>query len=211
MSVPTHLIDGTGGKTRARITDDEALQVSVVPPSNAAALTPEQLTRQKYYSAFLVDSADSPDMNIDGSTIPVEFKTKPVAGQAIHIRELRFEFESGKMNLNNVEVRRFGDAGGAAGITNGLDAFTEQGGEVQELFIEPTKRMSDFFRYVDGHTNIVDGVAVGIDLLIWIWTFAEDVTLPEGTLDEIVVRVNDDLTALQKFRVIASGWRELAE
>jgi len=208
MSCRFTLKDGRGRPNQAGVSEDHAVLVTVVPPANAIDLTDDQLTRRKLYNAALVDAGESSDMNVDGSVTPVEFSTTQLSEQVVHVQELRFIFHDSQLNMDSNEARRFGSAAGLGGLTNGLTGFLVQGGQQFDIIIDPIAHMGQFFTYNEGIRNVIDGIAVGTDLLVWIFQFSVDLTLPDGTLDKLTIVVNDDLTSMTLFKAVVVGWRE---
>jgi hypothetical protein len=70
--------------------------------------------------------------------------------------------------------------------------------------------IGDFLTYADDFTNLVNSVGTQEDYLAFDFLFESraPVVLTEGTLDSITIRINDDLTAIDKQVAIARGYQE---
>lgn len=212
MSIKVLLEDGgLGSGRKVAVTGDNALPVTVVP-RRACDQAEELLTRVKYFQGRATDENGSVDLNVDGSVNPVEFLIRPPVGQLISVREIRFRFEGNDLDMTTNDARKFGAAAGVGGLGNGIEAFIEQGGERQDLLVEPIDQMSGFFNYATSLFNVPNAIDVNKDILVWVvdLKLLVPIPLPEAGLDRIVIRVNDDLTAIDLFQVIAVGQREPA-
>ena len=214
MVAKIHITDGgkQGTGRKAGVTSDNALPVTQVPRL-ANDQTDEQLTRIKYFSGLFVrdDGSGSTDLRVDGSVTPVDFVIAPPPGEMIQLREIRYIFEDSSLDMGGNDVRRFGSAAGTGGLVNGLESFIEQGAGVQNLFVEPINHMSEFFWYVSDFFNIPNATANNVDLLTWIidLKLLVPILVVSSNTDRVVVRINDDLTAMtDKFQVLAIGQRE---
>lgn len=207
MSVGLRIRDGEGSGREAGVTQDRALKVSVVNRT-ASDATVEELTRVKQLRSFL-QNGGSVDMNVDGSATPVEFIHEADTGIAKWITGVRFLFHSDNMELDTNDFRRFGAAAIAPGLANGLTFFVLQGGTQTSFFPDPVKAVGDFMSYADDYTNFINSVGTQTDFLSFDFKFDEPVALPEGSEDKIVVKVEDNLTALDLFKVIVRGYQEV--
>lgn len=202
-----------GTDSQAAVTPDGALRVVNIS-RHAGDLNQEQLTRDRLYNDRLVDASGSPDMNVDGSVTPVEFDVPSTTDEITSIRGLRMVFHSGDCNMGSNDVRRFGDAAGFGGLTNGLQIIIKQAGVETSLTPDPIIRMGDFFTYTlwPEPANVVDGITVGTDLLVWVIDFKQLIPIPisDSSLDRVFVRVRDDLTAIQLFQTFLEGEKEPA-
>ena len=212
--MPMHTVlqdGGLGGHKKAAVTSDCALRVTQID-RKLSDLTIDQLTRVKFFNGLFerADGSGSTSLNVDGSVTPVDFVINPPAGQAIQVRELRFILEGGDMSMTTNDARKFSTAAGTAGLTNGLECFIEQGGEQNNIFVEPIQHMSEFFNYITDFYNVPDGVAVNVDILTWVIDLKLLVPIPvaDSSVDRVVVRVNDNLTSINKFQVLTTGQRE---
>jgi len=207
MSLKSRIVDGEGSGSEAGVTPDHLVKVGRVPVS-ARDLTIDQLTRLQFFSAFLADEAGSQDIDVDGSTTPVEFFIERVEGQVLHIKSIRFVLNDEQMNMGGGEARRFASAAASPGLTNGVEMFVEQGGTTQSIFNTPVKQMADFWQYSTDFLSAVGAFGAGEDFLSFDFDLDQAVVLAEKSVDRFVVKVMDDLTSINFFKVIARGWRE---
>jgi hypothetical protein len=112
--------------------------------------------------------------------------------------------------MNTNDFRRFGAAtAGGTPLTNGITLKVTQGGLVTDFFIAPITRMGDFFNYSDSYLNIINAITSQSDFLYFDFNFDSTVVLPPGTTDQIAMTVNDNLTAIDLFKVIVRGYQEI--
>jgi len=211
--IEVHLGNGGGSGTLADVTSNGALCTSVVPvpgkdvkASNAQAI--------KNLSGKFVNASDSASMNVDGSSIAVEFS---IGSNTTHIRtikEVRLLFHSTQMDITSNEARRFGAAAASPGLTNGLTLHTDQTGVTTNIFIDPVQVIGEFYNYAAGGLNTAiindkDAVAASTDLLLIIIKLAAPVVLMAGSTDKVAVTVQDDLQALAKFEAYYYGTQQV--
>ena len=205
--IKTQLTDPQTGN-KAKVLGTGAQLVSVSEPS-ANDLTLEQLTQLKW-SAVNFTNSGSEDLNVDGSVTPVEFTIESVSTSVFFLQKVRFIFHSGDMDFSaGQDIRKFGAAAGTAGLTNGLEFESFQGGIIEPVFLTPIQRMTDFLSYVDDFINVVQGIGVTTDFATFDFSFFQPIVLPADALDKLTICVRDDLTALTLFQVIGTGWKEV--
>jgi len=207
MSFPSKIVDGGGTNRAAVVTENNELKVTVAPFS-AASFSAEDITRQKYFTAFATDSVGSFDLAVDGSSTPVSFSVRAVVGQITWVTRIRFLFNGTQLDMSGPEARRFGPAAGTSGLTNGLKCWVEQGGIVSEFYNEPVTHMNDFWSYTDEFVNAIGAIAANTDFLSWDIDLPKAVAIPASSSDRIVVQVRDDLTSFDLFQVVMRGWKE---
>ncbi len=210
MPAPVVVIEpGSGAALEVR---ERAARVTVahVDP------TPAEASRVRLFSAFLTTAAGSQDMTVDGSTTAQLFRvTADTAAdpklRAIH--SIRLTIHDSQMKIDSNEIRRFGSAAAAPGLTNGLKLSVSQGGTITELFADPVQSVSDFYRYSGGPSvaaaaaihNVVDGVAAGTDIVYVQIEIPAPVLLYPGSLDYVGITVQDDLTTITLLEAQALG------
>lgn len=140
-------------------------------------------------------NADSPDMNVDGSGTPVDFVYEVPLGKTL---KLERSFLAMKDGVSDFTSTNFGAISGS--LTNGVDIIiTHLGAEyllaTWKTNFDISLTMYDFFN------PYKDGAYAGR------WTFSKDVgnpfTLEQG--DKIIIRIKDDLTALDLFQMSIKG------
>jgi hypothetical protein len=199
-----------GSGRSAQVTEGRALKVTTVQPS-ARELSPAELARFQYFSLYF-SRRDAPtdfDLNVDGSVTPVDFRVQRQPEQVLYIKRVRFVFHDEQMDISGGEARRFASAAAPPGLTNGIEFFTDQVGERVDIFNEPVKQMADFWQYADDFTAVTGALGAGEDFLSWDIVFEQPVVITQGSIDRVSIIVNDDLTNINRLRVIASGYREV--
>lgn len=209
MSTPSQIKDGTGQPYAAKVTPGNAVKVTNVPPSGLD-LSDAELARFQYFNTYFLNGT-SPDMNVDGSVTPVTFQVSRAPGQLLYIKRVRFVFHDEQMDMSGGEAKRFGSVANDPGLTNGLRFFTDQTGLEINAFNEPVRTMADFWQYADDFVSVTSAIAGGnnIDFLSWDIVFVREVVITQGSIDRLAVVVSDDLTSMDLFRVIATGFREV--
>jgi hypothetical protein len=207
------ITDGQGFNGQAGTTGKNSLKVTNVDPISLE-LTPEELTRRKQLRAFLVNSSNSSDLNVDGSVTPQVFSIKGEADKVKWITEIRIVLKGANLEVKGQDFKRFGLATGAnTPLTEGLKFYVEQGGTTTNFFIEPIRTIGEFMNYADEEpSNFINAVGSQEDALYFKFLFRDvPITLPQGTIDKVVVEVRDNLTAIDEFKVIAAGSQEISE
>jgi hypothetical protein len=210
MSIDTLIRDGVGGRFTAQVNSDNALKVyqselSLADESEAGYVS---LTRKKQYRDWLRTNGGSYEMNVNGSVTPVLFEETSQADRVKWIVSWRFILNGTYLELSTNDFRRFGAAAIAPGLTNGLQFYFVQGGRQIDVFLENVKKIGDFMDYADDYTNLINAVSAQSDYLAFDFVFDQPVALPAGSHDKIVMKVSDDLTAMELMRVVVRGWQE---
>ena len=206
------LKDGASGR-RARVSlqNTQVVGQQHLPASEIPA---EILAAQKVLRGFFLDSAGSRDMNIVGALPGTTFEFPFAPNLVQFVFKVRFIIHGGRFNLDTpAELRRFGNAAGAGGLTNGILFFTVQGGVTTQIFSDPVQETGDFFQYNDnpgGFLNFPNGIANNVDFLSIDVSFTDPVVLA-ARLDTLVITIRDDLTALDLFHAVAIGTQETFE
>ena len=207
MAVSSQILDGTGDGYLAAVNSQNALKVTTLPLSSRG-LDANDLANIRQLREFLVDASSSNAMNVDGSTTSVEFTIAAAAARTRWVTGLRLILEGVNLEINTNDFRRFGAAAISPGLTNGVEIITEQQGETVTITKEPVQNIGSFLTYNNEYLNLVNSVGVQEDLLRFDFSFDQPVVLVEGSLHRVVVRINDDLTATDKFVAIARGYEE---
>jgi hypothetical protein len=209
MALHARIRDGEGSNRTAGVTEEHAVKVALVEQS-ANSIPLEQLIRQKQLRTFLTNSSSSKDLNVDGSATPVEFSLEGEEGSTKWILRLRVLLNDVNMEIATNDFRRFGTATAASTpLTNGIEFFTEQSGVVTDFVAESVKTIGEFMNYASDFVNFVNSVGTQEDFLSFDFTFDVPIVLPAGAADRIVCRVNDDLTDVDLFQILAFGYQEL--
>lgn len=208
MALKSQITDGTGTHRKAKVSSDHALFVTAIP-ARAGDLPEGLASASKLYRAYMTNSSGGTGLNVNGSTTAVSFKINAGSDRQISVYQLRVIFNAAQMQIETNEIRRFGPAAAAPGLTNGLIFRTTQSGVVTNIFVEVVKNIGDFLNYSDSYLNLKDSIANGTDLLIFTFDFVEPIALEAQSTDSLEMVVQDDLTTVELFRVIARGTQEL--
>jgi hypothetical protein len=209
--IDVRISDGDGNGNSAGVTSDQALKVAIVE-SSANSIPIEQLLRRKQFRSYMVDDDEPPNnsLNVDGSSDPAEFYLKPGNNTTKWLNGIRLLFHGTDLELDTNDFRRFGPCTSVnTPLNNGVELFVIQSGIRTDIVAEPVTRMGEFLSYADGYVNLVNAVTVTEDFLSFDFYFDVPIILPPGTNDRLVCRINDDLTALSLFKIIARGYQEL--
>lgn len=206
MSTPTTIVDGRGTETRVGVTSNGALKVAI-QPTPARDIASAEVSMRRYSSSFFED-ANGADMNVDGSVASVDFSVRSVPDRVVYITQVRMIFHGGSMVISGNDSRRFSTAYGTGGMPNGIEFIAKQGNVLTNIFALPIKVLGDFYAYQDSFINDGDAVAVGVDFFMAVFNFDNPIVLHPALLDRLIIRVNDDLTALDLWNSLARGWYE---
>lgn len=208
MSMLIKIKDGLGKAYKAHVNSRNALRVSIVDSPSDDDL--ENLTTKKLFRGFLADSGGGLGLNVNGSTTPVDFQLSANSSRLYWITSLRFLFEGNNLELDTNDFRRFGLATNQnAELTNGLQLFVFQGGVQTDIFASPVKTMGQFLSYSDSFLNIKNAITSQSDFLSFDFNFGVPVLIVAGSNDRVVVRVSDNLTAIDSFKVVVRGYQEI--
>jgi hypothetical protein len=213
MSLPITIKDSEGTGYQAGVTKDHALKVTIITPSAASSSLPElvALTARKQLRVFATNVVGGgTDLNINAAATPVEFKVVADPTTVRWFTSARVLFNGVNLEMDSQDFRRFGAATSiGAALTNGVTLFTQQAGAKTDFFISPIVRMGDFFDVADSFLNIKNSISASSDFLSFDYVFDVPIVLVPGSVDEITARINDDLTAIDRFKVIFRGYQEL--
>ena len=200
--------DGEGTKRSAGVTTKHALKVSVLELS-AAEQSNADLTSSKMYRGYLENSLGSDDLNIDASVTPVLFKVGATSDATRWLTSVRVLFNGANMEIHTNDFRRFGLCTAVnTPLTNGIELYVLQGTVQTNLFVTPITTIGQFMDYADSYTNFINAIDNQSDFLSFDFIFEVPVVLPPGAPDYIAVKVADDLTNLDVFKVVARGYQE---
>lgn len=207
MPIRNHIEDGGGTGRLTDVTARDALKVQTMPET-AVGIPQRVLTALLVEREYLTNSAGSSSLNVNGSVTAVDFTIDAEPGVTKWITGFDVLLEDGQMDMSTTEFRRFGDA--AVTLTNGILIFAEQSGVTTNIAVDPIQIMGDFFNYADSYVNLVNAVAANTDFLRWTFMLDKPIVIPAGSQDRFVFRIRDDLTAMNSFKVVARGYKELA-
>ena len=211
MSVKTEIIDGRGRGRSAEVTPGGTLLVTP-QTETARGVDAETLANQLVLSERFVDESGSFEQVVDGSVTPVEFAIRAEQGFTKWVRGFRLVIIGPNLDISTNQLRRYGSA--AAGLTNGIQIESFQSGETASITAAPVSTIADYFLYQDDFLSLVSAISNNEDLLTFDFAFVRPVVLVEGSTDEVIIRIRDDLTAALNTAnasqfAISRGWKEL--
>lgn len=207
MTVRTEIKDGLGGGRAASVTEQNALLVSVLPQSSKG-VPASDLANLRQLRAYFEDGGGSNAQNVDGSTTPVEFSVSTVSGLTKWIVGFRLILEGARLEISTQDFRRYGNAATSPGLTNGVEVEAVQSGATVPITVEPVVTIGDYLQWADDFVNLINSVGTTEDYLHFDFSFDRPVVLVEGSTDRLVIRINDDLTAIDKQIAVARGYQE---
>lgn len=211
MSVKTEIIDGKGRGRSAEVTPGGTLLVTP-QTETARGIDPETIANQLVLSERFVDESGSFEQVVDGSVTPVEFAIRAEQGFTKWVRGFRLVIIGPNLDISTNQLRRYGATG--AGLTNGIQIESFQSGETASVTAAPVLTIADYFLYQDDFLSLVSAISNNEDLLTFDFGFVRPVVLVEGSTDEVIIRIRDDLTAALNTAnasqfAISRGWKEL--
>ena len=207
MTVRAEIKDGLGGGRAASVTEQNALLVSVLPQSSRG-VPASDLANLRQLRAYFEDAGGSNAQNVDGSTTPVEFSVSTVSGLTKWILGFRLILEGARLEISTQDFRRYGNAATSPGLTNGVEVEAFQSGATVPITVEPVVTIGDYLQWADDFVNLINSVGTTEDYLHFDFTFDRPIVLVEGSTDRLVIRINDDLTAIDKQIAVARGYQE---
>jgi hypothetical protein len=207
--IKVNIADSSNGR-KALVNSNNALDVSTLPvPYDAYITNQDAFEQSQVLYEYMTDSAGSNDMAIDASAAVTKFSISQTAKRIKIIESVKFIFHSANMNIESAESRRFGPVVG--GLTNGLVFQAKQKYSTQSLFLENVTVIGDFYKYIDNSTKIVndrDAISSGVDYFMVVMQLPNPVFIFPGTVEELKVEINDDLSGIELFNVVAVGRQE---
>lgn len=208
MPVKTLIQDGGGTGTKACVTSEKALLVSDLrlPPENVDLLV-------RPFRGYLRNSAGILDMRVDGSVTPVEFVVNAAVDGDRYIDSLSIIISDANASLNQF--------GALSALNNGIDIFYEDPILGNVTIANELRTNFDFVRLCGTGTpaigssadayraSNVDGNSEGYIMTLDfsdLFNIPWGVKLSKGTLLRLGFRINDDITGVDAFNVIAAGF-----
>ena len=211
MSVKAEILDGRGRGKSADVLPSGALSVQVLPET-ARGVDSASIANQLVLNQLFSDASGATEQAVDGSVTPVEFAIRAEQGVTKWVTGFRLTIIGPNLDIGTNQLRRY--ANNAAGLVNGIDIETLQAGEVVQIGVGPITTIADYFLYQRDFTSLVSAISNNEDLLTFDFEFDRPVVLVEGSTDEVVIRINDDMTAALSTSnasqfAISRGWKEL--
>lgn len=205
MPLKTNIIDGTGTRIHAKVTENHAL---LVENSSKISLPPiGQINTFRYTTAKLGSTggdSGTTSMNVDGSSTPQEFFIKADEGFDLHIMNIQVLIAD-----NVIDFSDFGNING--GLSTGFDLFVIEDGLQTDLITKAktTGQLLVSSPDMDSYQIInfqgVDDAQVIrypiVDLI------PNGIRIARGSTDLIKAVVNDDVTGLAELTVRIFGYK----
>jgi hypothetical protein len=150
-----------------------------------------------FFNEFL-ENGGSSDLNVDGSSTPVDFTLSPPSGKIYHIHKVLIGIEDTSINHD-----KFGGITG--GLTNGILFKVKENGTERDLIPVALKKNAGF--YVVAFDVTISSSTT--DILVARWDFSDSGTtlkLQDSTSDYLKLTVQDDLTTITQFKVLVQGY-----
>ena len=208
MSRTTKIEDGTGSGNYAKVSKEGYLytQEAPFPPVDAES----KLT---IYREFFTLNGDGTtiDMRVDGSVTPQRFWIQAEPDRDIYITSLSFKLADSGASLN--------EFGGIAALANGCRLYYEDlNGEINIgtgliTNFEIIRLCLGQPAFGEGNTAFIAGnVAGNSEGVIPVLDFRNfgfrwGLRLAAGSLNRLIIEINDNVTAIDAFDIIAYGFR----
>ena len=150
------------------------------------------LSQRKFF-----ENTGSLDLNVDGSSTPVEFLVTPNTGKIFYVYSISIVIEDNAINFTKF--------GGIIALTNGLDFKVTENG-LSEVTLTNIKTNGQFYTFAN---NVILESAT-IDILVAHINIKQStgtsIKLIDSNSDNLKIVINDNLTSINKFQVIARGY-----
>jgi len=201
-SSKNQIVDGMGTGLKSKVNKFSSLKVynqNIPDIDDPTLLVPK--------SGFLVDSNQSLDLRVDGSTTPVDFTLNALDKDDVFVSGISFKIADANAQLN-----RFGNL---PSLNNGLQLIYKSQDLGERILIDAVQTNFDLVRACQGvpafsqgtesfrASNIIGGSEGYLPVLKIkeVFSLPFGLRLKAGTLDQLIVRVRDDLTNLDAFDV----------
>ena len=138
-------------------------------------------------------------MTIDGSSTPVEFIITPSSGKKFIMTRLSFTIEDEAINFTKF--------GGISALSNGCDLLVKEGGEAERNLSAQGALKTNAQFYIAGLSTHIQSETT--DLLNSVIVFTEmgtSLVLKDSLSEYFKIVINDDLTNIKQFILIAQGY-----
>lgn len=198
------IIDGVGSGIKTRVNKFNALKVvnqNIPSFEDPTILVPN--------SGFLTDSNGSSNAVVDGSVQPIDFAVRALEDTDLYISGLSF-----KISDQNAVLNKWGTI---AALTTGVQIIYSNQELGERILVDNIKTNFDLIRACQGYpafassqgneafraSNIIGGSEGYLPVLKIkeIFSLPFGIRLKAGTLDRLIVRINDDITAIDAFDI----------
>ena len=209
--ISTVIKDGLGRDNEAEVTSNNSLKVTAVAAKGSE--NAEEVKRYKVWKEFFFDDlGTSKDMRVDGSVTPQLFQVRPNIEWIKYVTKVKIILSGIDTDIATNDFRKF-TKGFTTGLTNGVEFFVQQDGNITNIFAEPVTNLGQFLQYIDGHTSYSNSISASIDYMDFTAILDVPIPLIPNTNDYAGFRINDNLNDvnIDSFFVIASGYFEEVE
>jgi hypothetical protein len=154
------------------------------------------------YQANALLNGSSAEMNINGSSTPVNFDWNPGSGETWYL-------ESISLFIADVGLSSSTNFGGLATLTNGLELRVRSGG-TEYLVLSSKSNMDLICQYsADSMIPPAAGYIENSDAYLGTFRFSIPIRVANSTSDYVRGRVRDNLSGLNNLRMYAKIWRTI--
>lgn len=196
------IVDGMGTGLKNKMNKFNALKVyaqNIPDIDDPTILVPK--------SGFFTDENGSIDLRVDGSTTPMDFSINALEDDDLYISGLCFKIADANAQLN-----RFGNI---PSLNNGIQLIYKNQDLGERILIDAVQTNFDLVRACQGvpafsqgsesfrASNIIGGSEGYLPVLriSEVFSLPFGLRLKAGSLDKLIIRVNDDLTNIDAFDV----------
>lgn len=212
MTIKTKIVDGKGSGKEALVDEHHSVAVTEtkIPPRNEdvnSVLRP--------FATYLTDdgtTSGSEDMRVDGSTTSVEFFLQAPQDGDRYIQTLAITISDAGAQLN--------EFGNLAALTNGCELFYEDVSVGSVTLADSLKTNFDFVQLCNFEPTFGSGSSAFLALNVSgaseayipvldmtdVFGLPYGLLLPKGSVKKIVLRVNDNVTGIDRFDIKAFGF-----
>ena len=199
--------DGLDSRKKLSIGNDNDARVSAT-----GIPTDTENTTLKPFVKLFENSAGTTDMRVDGSTTPVDFYINSSPDGNRYIQTLSFTIADAGASLN--------EFGGITALTNGCDLIYQDSQVGDVIIATGLKSNFDFVQICNFNPSFGSGTAsflasnvvgaseafVPVLDITDVFGMIYGLKIPRDTSKKLILRVNDDVTAIDRFDIKAFGF-----
>lgn len=181
-------VDDVAVTTTADAPDKRRLDVSVVDITDP---------KKGNFTNIPLTYSGSDELNVDGSSTPVNFTAEPPAGKNMIVYRLLLVMEDASMSWVKFA--------GRSALANGVIIYVTEDGVERNIVTDPIKTNRD---YVWNCYDVeIDNATTAILRMRWTFSRAGTVlVLKDAESDNFRIAVNDDLTSVSYFKATIQGY-----
>ena len=144
-----------------------------------------------------LENAGSDEMNVDGSTTPVNFTSAPLTGKNLIVYRLILTMEDSSMSWVKFA--------GRSALTNGVVIYVTEDGVERNIVTDPIKTNRDFVW--NAYDVEIDNATSAILRMRWTFSKAGTVlVLKDAYADNFRIKIQDDLDTVNYFKATIQGY-----